>query len=137
MHVDSHYKHHNTVKFLIGITPQGVISFVSKGWEGHVSDKLLTESCEILGHLLLGDQILADGGFNVQEIVGLYCAKIKNSDQVLFVLLCVIVANLLFLLNNLIDTCILLYRLNIYVNVIIISTSHPLKYKNKSAWKLI
>ena len=26
----SNYKHHNTVKFLIGITPQGVISFISK-----------------------------------------------------------------------------------------------------------
>ena len=26
----SSYKHHNTVKFLIGITPQGVISFISK-----------------------------------------------------------------------------------------------------------
>ena len=26
----SNYKHHNTVKFLIGITPQGVISYISK-----------------------------------------------------------------------------------------------------------
>lgn len=26
------YKHHNTVKFLIGIAPQGVISFISKAW---------------------------------------------------------------------------------------------------------
>ena len=34
----SNYKHHNTVKFLIGITPQGTISFISKGWGGHVSD---------------------------------------------------------------------------------------------------
>ena len=30
----SNYKHHNTVKFLIGITPQGVISFISKAWGG-------------------------------------------------------------------------------------------------------
>ena len=27
----SHYKHHNTVKFLIAISPQGVISYISKG----------------------------------------------------------------------------------------------------------
>ena len=27
----SHYKHHNTVKFLIGITPLRVIAFISKG----------------------------------------------------------------------------------------------------------
>ena len=73
----SYYKHHNTVKFLIGITPQGVISFISKGWGGRVSDKLLTESCGILDHLLPGDQILADRGFNVQESVGLHCAEIK------------------------------------------------------------
>ena len=30
----SNYKHHNTVKVLIGITPQGAISFVSKAWGG-------------------------------------------------------------------------------------------------------
>lgn len=30
----SSYKHHNTVKFLIGITPQGAGSFLSKGWGG-------------------------------------------------------------------------------------------------------
>ena len=30
----SNYKHHNTVKVLIGITPQGSISFVSKAWVG-------------------------------------------------------------------------------------------------------
>ena len=41
----SNYKHHNTVKVLIGITPQGVISYVSKGWGGRVSDKHLTENC--------------------------------------------------------------------------------------------
>lgn len=28
----SNYKHHNTVKFFIGITPKGVISFISKVW---------------------------------------------------------------------------------------------------------
>ena len=30
------YKSHNTMKFLIGITPQGSISFISKGWGGVV-----------------------------------------------------------------------------------------------------
>ena len=28
----SNYKQHNTVRFLIGISPQGVVSFVSRGW---------------------------------------------------------------------------------------------------------
>ena len=30
----SQYKYYNTAKYPISITPQGVISFVSKGWGG-------------------------------------------------------------------------------------------------------
>ncbi|XP_062602320.1 uncharacterized protein LOC134264038 [Saccostrea cucullata] len=42
----SNYKHHTTFKFLIGITPSGVISFVSEGW-GRVPDKQITiKSCK-------------------------------------------------------------------------------------------
>ena len=51
----STYKHHNTVKFLIGIAPQGVISFVSPAWGGRASDKYLTEHCGILSKLFPGD----------------------------------------------------------------------------------
>ena len=39
----SQYKHPNTIKFLIGISPQGVVSFISKVWGGRVRDKYLTE----------------------------------------------------------------------------------------------
>ena len=63
----SNYKHHNTVKFLIGISPQGAISFISKGWGGRESDVHLTENCGILDKLLRGDLILADRGFNIHE----------------------------------------------------------------------
>ena len=35
----SQYKHHNTVKYLISITPQETVSFISDGWGGRTSDK--------------------------------------------------------------------------------------------------
>ena len=65
----SSYKHHNTVKVLIGITPQGTISFVSNAWGGRTSDKYLTKNCGILRKLLPGDLILADRGFTIHESV--------------------------------------------------------------------
>ena len=68
----SNYKHHNTAKILIGITPQRTISFVSEAWGGRTSDKFLTENCGILKNLLPGDLVLADRGFTVHESVWFY-----------------------------------------------------------------
>ena len=73
----SNYKQHNTCKFLIGITPQGSISFVSQAWGGRVSDVYLTEHCGILNKLLPGDLVLADRGFSIQHSASLYCAEVK------------------------------------------------------------
>ena len=73
----SNYKHHNTIKFLIGICPQGVISFISKAWGGRTSDKYLTENCHILNRLLPGDIVLADRGFNISESVALKGARLE------------------------------------------------------------
>ena len=63
----SQHKHHNTIKFLIGISPQGVISFISKAWGGRVSDQYLTEYSNFLKNILLGDVVLADRGFDIAD----------------------------------------------------------------------
>lgn len=62
----SSYKHHNTAKVLLGITPQGVVSFVSDCWGRWVSDK----------NLLPGDIVLADREFDITESVGTMQARL-------------------------------------------------------------
>ncbi|XP_067126808.1 uncharacterized protein [Centruroides vittatus] len=72
----SQYKHHNTIKFLIGVTPQGSVSFISEPWGGRVSDKHLTEHSGLLKYLLPGDLVLADRGFNITDSVGITGAQL-------------------------------------------------------------
>ncbi|CAI5681563.1 unnamed protein product [Oreochromis niloticus] len=73
----SHYKGTHTIKYLIGITPHGAISFISRGWGGRASDKHITERCGILQKLLPGDVVLADRGFDIRDAVGMMCAEVK------------------------------------------------------------
>ena len=73
----STYKNHNTIKVLIGITPQATVSFVSNTWGGRTSDKYLTEHCGFLSKLNPGDLVLADRGFLINESVQLQRADIS------------------------------------------------------------
>ena len=75
----SNYKHKNTAKVQLGITPQGVISYVSESWGGRASDNYITEHCGILKKLLPGDIVLADRGFDIAESVGTMQAQLHIS----------------------------------------------------------
>lgn len=72
----SHYNHHNTVKVLIGITPQGSIWLVSKTWGGRTSDKFVKERCGLLENLKPGDLLMADRGFAIVESLAPHQAKL-------------------------------------------------------------
>ena len=72
----SSYKHQNTVKVLIGITPEGCVSFVSEAWGRCTSDEHLTENCGLLEKLLRGDLFMADRRFTVRDGVALKHAQL-------------------------------------------------------------
>ena len=71
----SSYKRHQTVKYLIGVSPQGVITYISEGWGGRTSGKYITEKCGIFNNLLPPDTVMVDWGFCIEEAVNFYQDK--------------------------------------------------------------
>ncbi|XP_068703808.1 uncharacterized protein [Montipora foliosa] len=65
----SDYKHHNTVKLLVGITPSGAFSFISKLWSGSTSDRRVTQESGLIDLLEEGDQVMADRGFIISDLL--------------------------------------------------------------------
>ena len=65
----STYKSRNTWKKLICITPAGTISFISKCYGGCASGRFITEDCHILDKLQYGDNLMADKGFNISNLL--------------------------------------------------------------------
>jgi hypothetical protein len=59
----SEYKQRYTVKFLVAVTPDGRIVFVSDAYGGRCSDEYITEHCGFLDLLEPGDVVLSDKGF--------------------------------------------------------------------------
>lgn len=73
----SDYKKHNTIKFLVAIAPNGMITFISKAWGGRASDVHITRESGFLDLLDPGDIILADRGFTIKEDLLLKQAKLE------------------------------------------------------------
>jgi len=63
----SHYKQRNTFKALIGVAPNGTITFVSELYPGSVSDKQIVLHSKVLDQMQPGDLILADKGFLLHD----------------------------------------------------------------------
>jgi len=73
----SDYKKHNTAKYLIAIAPNGMISFVSRGWGGRTSDKHIVKESGFLNLVDPGDVILANHGFTIQAELLMLGAKLE------------------------------------------------------------
>lgn len=74
----SNYKNHTTFKGLIGITPCGTVSFISSLYTGWISDKEITARSGILDLLEENDDVMADKGFLIQDLL-----KAKNAGLVI------------------------------------------------------
>ncbi len=66
--VYSQYKSRPTLKCLVGITPGGTISYISKPVGGSTSDKEVVKMTGIVEKFDKGDICMADRGFNIQEL---------------------------------------------------------------------
>lgn len=69
--VFSNYKHHNTFKFLVGISPQMGITYISRMYGGRASDKFIkSESEDLLNNLeTCKGSVMADRGFLIGGIL--------------------------------------------------------------------
>ncbi|XP_056004164.1 uncharacterized protein LOC130049940 [Ostrea edulis] len=65
----SEYKHSNTFKILIGVAPNGLVTFVSRLWCGNASDRHIVQQDGLLPKLSPGDMIMADKGFTIEDLL--------------------------------------------------------------------
>ncbi|KAH7954753.1 hypothetical protein HPB49_021510 [Dermacentor silvarum] len=72
----SQYKNSNTIKVLVGITPNRLISYISECWGGKISDKQLVLQTDFTKYLDYGDEVMADRGFNVTEELAVLGVKV-------------------------------------------------------------
>ena len=83
----SNYKHYDSAKFLVGISPNLSVNYVSKAWGGRASDKHITlQSTTLMEGLDNGDSVMADRGFNVasdfkKKGVKLVIPEFKGRDR--------------------------------------------------------
>ena len=69
------YKHHNTAKVLVGITPTGIITFISHPYGGNTSDRHIAEA-ELIDKIEPGDAVMVDRGFNIGDLLLQHSAKL-------------------------------------------------------------
>ena len=68
----SSYKNHTTLKGLIGIAPNGAVTFISQLYTGSISDReIVIRSGFLAQEFNEGDSVMADKGFTIQDLLPL------------------------------------------------------------------
>ena len=65
----SSYKHKNTYKALVNITPSKAFNFVSELWGGNTSDRYIIKECGFLDNIRAGHEVMADRGFVLRDLL--------------------------------------------------------------------
>lgn len=73
----SHYKNKNTAKVLVSATPGGLVSDVTQAYGGAASDRQIVERSSLLKKCDPKDSLMADKGFNVQDLFAPYDVHIN------------------------------------------------------------
>ena len=77
----SDYKHHNTFKFLVGITPTGFISFHCSSYGVGASGTLISRESRFYDLLERDDEVTAERGFQIQKDLFLnFCRLVVPSS---------------------------------------------------------
>lgn len=71
------YKNTNTLKALVSITPSGSVCFISDHYGTCISDKEITSKSGFIDKLQQGDEVMADWGFNIQEMLASNGVKVN------------------------------------------------------------
>ena len=79
----SHYKGCQTVKLLIGVTPSGLISYISEAFGGRASDKAIFNQSDLFKKLTpTKDMIMIDKGFDIDvECAANHIKVIYNASK--------------------------------------------------------
>ncbi|XP_046601942.1 uncharacterized protein LOC124295563 [Neodiprion lecontei] len=64
----SRYKSTYTIKFMTGVTPGGLLSYISSMYGGRSSDDAIFEQSKILDSLEKGEALMVDKGFRVDKL---------------------------------------------------------------------
>ncbi|KAJ8278435.1 hypothetical protein GJAV_G00087590 [Gymnothorax javanicus] len=64
-----HYYTNNTAKYLVAVSPSGIIMFISDAYGGKCSDRYIIQNSGFLDCLCAGDEVMGGRGFTVRDLL--------------------------------------------------------------------